>query len=459
MKYTFKSLKNRFKDSALKEKIVTVFIAVLFLCIAVFLIEFVVWTIKDRHAFALPLFHQDKIDAFMDFFNVNYFVSGGRNPYTDPDCLSNYPPFALLIAKFFALFGDYSSIEGLSARGVAMSVRSSAGGIISLVLFFLVLFIGNFFALRGLLKKLRFSRRERLLISVVFALSAPVLFLFQRANYLGFSLLFVLIFLDLYDSESKWLREVSYISLAMAFGVKLYPVVFGYLLLRDRRWLAVLRLVLYCLLFFFVPFLFFNGGVSNVGAFLHNVFAFSSTDAAYMYHNYAPYQIVYTVAGLFSSGTLGSTAILICKIFSYAIAACCVACMLVCEKRWQSMLAAALLTVYVVSPSYLYVGVMLLIPVAYFLAEEEKNNADYVTLVLFIVLLQPLYLGYMIDLAGTITYDVTVSVFLQALAMLGLFIVCVCGGVSSAKKRMKGKRRGAEHGEGESKDGAEHQSA
>lgn len=178
-----------------------------------------------------------------------------------------------------------------------------------------------------------------------------------------------------------------------------------------------------------------------------------------MYHNYAPYQIVYTVAGLFSSGTLGSTAILICKIFSYAIAACCVACMLVCEKRWQSMLAAALFTVYVVSPSYLYVGVMLLIPVAYFLAEEEKNNADYVTLVLFIVLLQPLYLGYMIDLAGTITYDVTVSVFLQALAMLGLFIVCVCGGVSSAKKRMTGKRRGTEHGEGESKDGAEHQSA
>ena len=121
-------------------------------------------------------------------------------------------------------------------------------------------------------------------------------------------------------------------------------------------------------------------------------------------------------------------------------------------------MAAALFTVYVVSPSYLYVGVMLLIPVAYFLAEEEKNSADYVTLVLFIVLLQPLYLGYMIDRSG-ITYDVTVSVFLQALAMLGLFIVCVCGGVSSAKKRMTGKRRGTEHGEGESKDGAEHQSA
>lgn len=424
-------LRERFRKSTTKEKIINLFLLCLLVCTAVFLIEWVVWIIGDGYFFALPLFHQNWNDTFMDFFNVNYFVSGGRNPYTDPDCLSNYPPFALLIAKFFALFGDYSSIEGLSARGVAMSVRSSAGGIISLVLFFLVLFIGNFFALRGLLKKLRFSRRERLLISVVFALSAPVLFLFQRANYLGFSLLFVLIFLDLYDSESKWLREVSYISLAMAFGVKLYPIAFGIVLVKDRRWFAIVRTAVYCIVLFFVPFFFFSGGLANFPVFVKNMVSFAAYDTPF--NNYSLYQIWYSICNLFKETPMTSKAVSVGKILCYCICLVCVASAFLCRKKWQSLLAASLFSIYITQPSYLYIGVMLFVPILSFLADEEKSKKDYFVLALFIVLMQPMYLGYIVYNSFGYQYHVTVSVFLQSLALLMLVICCVVFAVFSVK--------------------------
>ena len=122
-------LRERFRKSTAKEKIINIFLLCLLACAAVFLVEWVVWIIGNGYFFALPLFHQNWNDTFMDFFNVNYFVAEGRNPYGG-ESVSSYPPLILIIAKIFACMGDYSV--------GSVAARSQVSGTISLILFFLV---------------------------------------------------------------------------------------------------------------------------------------------------------------------------------------------------------------------------------------------------------------------------------------------------------------------------------
>lgn len=422
MKNVLKTNLERFKRDTRKDKIIKLFIIAMLLCIAVFMIEWIVWDIKYKGIFALPLFHQDSGDiwsnAFMDFFSVNYFVAGDRNPYTDSSSLSSYPPLVLVIAEFFALFSDYSN--------GALAARGSIGGIISCILFFLIFYIGSFFAINRICKDLKFSVKIRFLLAVIFLFSAPLLFAFQRGNYILYALLFVLAFLALYERENKVLREISYIFLAAAFGIKLYPIAFGIILFKDKRWSALLRLAAYCAVLFFVPFFFFSGGLSNLRVMIDNVMSFSSWTTPFQ--NYTLYQIWYSLINIFKPMAITGRMVQISRIISYAICILCVICAFISVKRWQSLLAAALFTIYITSPSFVYMGIMVTVPLVLFLADEDKRKKDYIYLGLFIIILQPVYLGYIVqDNLGTgmpvpgNENLATVSVFLQSLALLVTF--------------------------------------
>ena len=47
--------------------------------------------------------------------------------------------------------------------------------------------------------------------------------------------------------------------LAFAAGIKIYPAVFGVILIKERKWADAVRLVIYGVVLFFVPFFFFEG--------------------------------------------------------------------------------------------------------------------------------------------------------------------------------------------------------
>lgn len=66
-------------------------------------------------------------------------------------------------------------------------------------------------------------------------LSGPMLFLLERGNILLIVIAFTMLFCALYDSENKYLRYIGYVSLAIAAAIKIYPAVFGLLLIKRRR--------------------------------------------------------------------------------------------------------------------------------------------------------------------------------------------------------------------------------
>ena len=97
-----------------------------------------------------------------------------------------------------------------------------------------------------------------------------MLYSFDRGNIVWFCMAFLMVYIFTYDNKNKILREIGLISLAIATSIKIYPVVFGLMLLFDKRWAEAKRCIIYGVLIFFVPFLCF-GGFSEFTVLLSNL--------------------------------------------------------------------------------------------------------------------------------------------------------------------------------------------
>ncbi len=82
---------------------------------------------------------------------------------------------------------------------------------------------------------------------------------YERGNSVMIVVVLLLIALNWRESESKTKRELAMVLIAICAGIKIYPAIFGLLYLKEKRWRETLRLILYGIIFFFGPFLFFLG--------------------------------------------------------------------------------------------------------------------------------------------------------------------------------------------------------
>lgn len=82
---------------------------------------------------------------------------------------------------------------------------------------------------------------------------------YERGNSVMTVLVLLLIALNWRDSSSKVKRELAMLLIAVCAGIKIYPAIFGLLYIKEKRWKEAIRLVLYGLILFFGPFLFFLG--------------------------------------------------------------------------------------------------------------------------------------------------------------------------------------------------------
>lgn len=81
----------------------------------------------------------------------------------------------------------------------------------------------------------------------------------ERGNSVIIVLALLMEAMWLRDRDSKVAREVALILIAVAAGFKAYPALFGLLYLVEKRWKEAVRLIVYGVLFFFVPFAFCGG--------------------------------------------------------------------------------------------------------------------------------------------------------------------------------------------------------
>lgn len=375
-----------------------------------------------------PLFFGDSGDVFMDFFNVNAFVEN-MNPYIEEG--SSYPPFVLVLAKLFNYLALYES-GGRAAR-------ASFAGVLSLILFLFLFFVPVYFLMRKVFRERGFSDAVMHLTYVAFLFTAPFLYAFTRGNYIFFALLFSIIFFVYYKDDRDWVRELAYVSLAVSVGIKLYPAVFALILIKERKWGEFFRVVLYCVCLVVLPFFAFEGGfVANVKAFIYNLNQFSSHpylfyDYGGLFTNFYSYgvsiqnfvRIVYCKITGISMLDVGNAVNMVGVGCVFAVVALLVFSAMVTDCKWKHVCAMSLVQVVFPDPSYIYSMIFLFIPIVMFIVDKNKKGSDFVYLILFVLMLSPVQLGYILEpYSHGLQYGFSVSNFLEVIWMI-LMSICL----------------------------------
>jgi hypothetical protein len=78
-----------------------------------------------------------------------------------------------------------------------------------------------------------------------------------------------------YHSERAAVREIGLLCLSFSISLKLYPALFAWLLIGDRRWKEFIRVVVYSILLLVIPAFAF-GDPSCLLYMVKNIFSFSS---------------------------------------------------------------------------------------------------------------------------------------------------------------------------------------
>jgi Glycosyltransferase family 87 len=164
-------------------------------------------------------------DMYGDFFNM-YWMAHALDPY-NTGSRSGYPPFANSVFWLFSLISfDYPSARTISAlRPFPFSLC-----------LFLFIPIGAFVAL--LFRRLKyFPLNERaLVILTIFLLSYPSLFAIDRANLDLYVTTLLAYFIFNYSSKSETSRSLAALALAVAIALKVYPLLFTLIYIKDRRY-------------------------------------------------------------------------------------------------------------------------------------------------------------------------------------------------------------------------------
>jgi len=205
-------------------------------------------------------YHDNIDDTGMDFYNSMIYVRG-RTPYTKFDTL--YPPLANLF--YWLLYKtvpkSYSSGWPDTFMGALRNRRTKTDlrVVQSTTVLFLVFIVVCVFLIYLLAMYYEPGKKRATILAFDLLTAFGTLYAFERGNIILLAVLLTTFFIFGRKSENKIVRELSYIALALAAGLKLYPAVFGILLIRDKNIKGAVRTVIYGILAFFLPFVFFEG--------------------------------------------------------------------------------------------------------------------------------------------------------------------------------------------------------
>ena len=321
-------------------------------------------------------------DLFMDFFNSARDLFLGTGAYTER--LVIYPPMANLIFQLFSLCipNSYLSLS-FAAR---MRWPDFAGAWVAILLF-LVLLVALLFAVCcwGFRHP---QKRMRAWVALCAVLSGSVLFGLERGNIAVLSCAATLFFLFSLEHPSKWVREFGLLALAFAFSLKLYPAVFGWLLITNRRYREAVRCALYGVLLLLIPS-FFYGGPICLWWMVENLLRFSSWQSSGAAAGYIPahlwmrkgfMKVVYYGVIALSAGLFVVTSFLRRRE----------------ESRFEDSVFLSALVLALPSVQTPYVWFLLLYPFLLLLQENRwrAEHVPYYVLILIPLLPLPLYFGY-----------------------------------------------------------------
>jgi len=320
-------------------------------------------------------FVHDTHNTFMDF--IGPLLKNADSTYTAPT-RSNYP----VLANLFSLFIKHFIPINISKNQYLM--QASMYTLIIIIIFLLsFVLVFNYLTLHLLLNQQK-NLEEDYCASILILLSGPFLFTYERGNMILLALILSLLFTYLYQSKRKLLMHISYIALAVAAAIKIYPALFGLIIIQRKSIKKILLAIFYGFIIFFIPFWIFYDGWSTIHQFINNIFYRNgniiSWGLGYKFSFQNMIKIMYELLLHKYCAHVNQTFMLIPLLI-------CLMMFLLSKELWKKTFSICLFITWIPSDSFTYVLCFFSIPLILFLSEETKiTGLNYFYLVSFCII-------------------------------------------------------------------------
>ncbi len=352
-------------------------------------------------------------DLFMDYFNSVRDAAQGPEVYTERNVI--YPPLANLIFLAISRFAPqgYNSTPFFD-RKTWVNYPSA------IILFTLISILCAIVVYAVFRENLNRRKLVSILFGVFAVFNASTLYMIERGNVLILCLITLAVFAFTYDSESKTAREIGIIALAVASALKLYPALFMWLFISDKRYKDLAKCLAYFSVLMIIPSFFF-GGPECIITLLKNTLGFSAKKSS----GTSAVSIIARYLHI-PSKFLSLGAYLWCFINLLSF----MASPFLKEERWKSYVKGVILILTAPPLTSQYVWSFFLIAVV--ILCNEKKSADKADMKFLIPIFIPLL--YTVFRAN---YYLTINTLLVYSFTAILSAICVWDTVSSLKKLKK----------------------
>ena len=350
-------------------------------------------------------FVNDYHNTGMDYFNMLSYFSAD-SPY---DMDANYPTMCVFLLRVL-----YHFIPTVLRDGDGFYYRELMHAQILYIVYTTILLLATWeltkYSYNG-----NYIEKTLLAIGVIF--SGPVLFTLERGNLIFICLPCILIFINLYNSELRWQRWCAYAALSLAASVKIYPALFGVLILHKKRYKEGILTAILGFLVFVLPCLAF-GGMEAITGLLNGLRAASDLvrdrGLAYNFSFYNLIKIIYAIVGINASVPAAVK-------FLIPLFVCCTI-FITGKEEWKKIYAISLFCIWFPDFSYTYM-LMLMIPPMLCCIKNCTGYIGNIYRLCFLIILIPLCLPKMEYLDPKVKFPLTMPTLVINMAICILTVV------------------------------------
>lgn len=353
-------------------------------------------------------------DSFRDFYDV-MFAARTDNPYTYMNLGITATPLTILVIKVLSvtsrteILDEYNSDYGIHFATTAMVF------VMTMMAIALCLAI----VLNSMLKYGKLGNVSFVLLTMF---SAPFVFALEKGSLVSLSVLFVLLFINGQDSEKRIEKELSYVCLALAVALSIYPVLLVLMLVKGKDFIGLAKSLVYSAVLFLLPTVVFS--VDALSDFFKNmknyVDTFTDNGVAYRVDIYS---ILNDINLSMGNGLMDET---VNSVIGIIIVLLLVVSGFLAKIKWKSILCFTVAFIAVAPVALQYSLSFLLVPmVLYFVDESKKSGIDVGYMILFMVMFAAIQLDSVtLGLSGNVGPDIYISSYIAAVA-LGVMIIII----------------------------------
>jgi len=316
---------------------------------------------------------------------------------TPYESLAIYPPlvYVLLfpISKLIISSPFYWNQTPHTYNFVSLSTTQSA--IIVGVIFFLLVTLATLLLFQD---KSKFNKKKLFLFSMIFLCSPGFIYLLDRGNILLIAVILLFVFLNNYESKNKAKREISILGLVAASCFKIYPAIFGLLLLVKKRFKDIAKCFVYGIILFIIPFI-FVGGYKAIPKFIDNITTLNDNHKEGDRNFGYGYKI--DLNNFIEIGQAKIHNDTLSTIFKFVVvigvATSLLFVTIFAKEDWMKIASLSMIMILIPGFSYIYTAVYMILPISFFFVERKKLDRNtLIYIILFVLIFAPLPYGYVL---------------------------------------------------------------